>query len=370
MELPAPIPHPGSPSPVTGEGARGRGVLLLAVLFFAACHHDEGPSGPTRTYFMGFSAIPPKMDTSLLIPTLTLASQHSDAGLIQLSIPWDVLLIDTAAATEVRIVRLPLVNFYRGSGKKIVVALDITNGLDRSAEDPILVSLGRSITDTMIQRLYREYVSAVDTILHPDYLSLAAETNLVRAIAPQAVYDAIVTMTNAAAAELNNRGTSTRLMVSVQVEVAWGKLQGTNIFEGVDQDRADFPFMEALGLSSYPYLGGYPTPQDIPDDYYRRLVAAQPLPVVVLEGGWPSVTVGSATSTPALQAQYIHRQSELLDRTTAKGVFQITFTDLHPSLFPPGSTLSFFANLGLVDTALAPKPALASWDSVLARPRL
>lgn len=344
-------------------------VSLLVGMLLGGCSHDEGPDGPARTYFMGFSAIPPKMDTSLLIPTLTLAAQHSDAGLIQLSIPWDILLADTAAATEVRIVRLPLVNFYRGSGMKIVVALDVTNGLDRAAEDPILVGLGRSITDTMIQRLYREYVSAVDTILHPDYMSLAAETNLVRAIAPQAVYDAVVTMTNEAAAELAGRGSPTKLMVSVQVEVAWGKLQGTDIFEGVAQDRSDFPFLDALGLSSYPYLGGYATPGDIPDDYYHRLVATQPVPVVVLEGGWPSVTVGSVTSSPALQAEYIHRQAELLDDSNAKGVFQITFTDLHPSIFPPGSTLSLFANLGLVDTALAPKPALATWDSILARPR-
>ncbi|HEV8123152.1 MAG TPA: hypothetical protein VGP80_02835 [Gemmatimonadales bacterium] len=315
---------------------------------------------------MGFSAIPPKMDTTLLIPTLTLASQHSDAGLIQLSIPWDILLADTAAATEVRIVRLPLVNYYRGSGKKIVVALDVTNGLDRSAEDPALVALGRSITDTMVQRLYREYVNAVDTILHPDYMSLAAETNLVRDIAPASLYSAVVTMTNAAAAELNLRGTSARLMVSVQVETAWGALQGTHVFEGIAQDRTDFPFLEALGLSSYPYLGGYATPADVPDNYYSRLVASQPLPVVVLEGGWPSVSIGGLISTPAVQAQYIRRQSELLDNSNAKGVFQITFTDLNPSPFPPG--LSLFANLGLVDTVLVPKPALATWDSILARP--
>lgn len=343
-------------------------MSLLAGMLLAGCSHDEGPSRPTRGYMMGFSAIPPKVDTSLLLPTLTLAAQHSDAGLIQLSIPWDVLLMDTAAATEVRVVRLPLVNFYRGSGKKIVVALDVTNGLDRAAEDPILVGLGRSITDTLVQRLYREYVSAVDTILHPEYMSLAAETNLVRAIAPAPVYDAVVTMTNTAAAELMSRGSPTRLMVSVQVEVAWGGLQGTQIFEGIAQDRTDFPFMDALGLSSYPFLGGYSDPRDIPDDYYHRLVVTQPLPVIVLEGGWPSVTVGSVASTPALQSTYIHRQAELLDNTNAKGVFQITFTDLHPSIFPPGSTLSLFANLGLVDTALAPKPALTAWDSVLDRP--
>lgn len=339
--------------------------ILSALLLLVACSGNDGPGDGGRTYVMGFSAIPPKMDTSLLIPTLTLAAQHSDAGLIQLSIPWDILLIDTAAATEVRIVRLPLVNFYRGSGKKIVVALDVTNGLDRSAEDPILVGLGRSITDTMIQRLYREYVNAVDSILHPDYLSLAAETNLIRAIAPAPVYGAVVTMVNDAAAELATAGSVTRLMVSVQVETAWGGLSGNNIYVGIDQDRTDFPFLDALGLSSYPFLGGFTQPEDIPDNYYTRLTAADPLPVVVLEGGWPSVSVGAVTSSPQLQVRYIRRHGEILARSNARGYFQITFTDLHPSLFPPGGTLSLFANLGLVDTALQAKPALAEWDKLL-----
>ena len=337
---------------------------IATILLLAACGED-GPNPTARPYMMGFSAIPPKMDTSLLLPTLTLASQHSDAGLIQLSIPWDVLLIDTAAATEVRVVRLPLGNFYRGSGKKIVVALDVTNGLDRAAEDPILVGLGRSITDTMIQRLYREYVSAVDSILHPDYMSLAAETNLIRFLAPAPVYDALVTMVNAATGELVAQGSTTRLMISVQVETAWGKLQGSNVFVGIAQDRADFPFLDAIGLSSYPYLGGFAQPEDIPDNYYARLVQDQPLPVLVLEGGWPSESVGAITSSPQLQVRYIQRQGEILAKTNARGLFQITFTDLHPSLFLPGSALSLFATLGLVDTALQAKPALAAWDNLL-----
>ena len=338
--------------------------LLVLGFLLLGCGESAGPD-PVRPYLMGFSALPPKLDTSLLIPTLTLSSQHSDAGLIQLSIPWDVLLIDTAAATEVRLVRLPLVNYYRGSGKKIVVALDVTNGLDRAAEDPILVGLRRSITDSMIQRLYREYVSAVDSILQPDYLSLAAETNLIRFAAPAPVYDAVVTMVNAAAAELAARGSTTRLMISVQVETAWGRLQGSNVFVGISQDRADFPFLNALGLSSYPYLGGFTQPEDIPDNYYDRLVQGQPVPVVVLEGGWPSESVGSIISSPQLQVRYIQRHGEILAATNARGLFQITFTDLHPSLFPPGSTLSLFATLGLVDTALQAKPALAAWDKLL-----
>ena len=341
--------------------------LLLAVTVAGCGSDSSGPGGPTRTYRMGFSAFPPRPDTALVLPTLTLATKHSDAGLIQLSPPWTVLLDGTPAAVEVRVVRLPLADYYRAVGQPITVALDVTDGLNRAQEAPELIAAGRSITDTAVQRLYREYVNAVDTILRPEYLSLAAETNLIRAAAPASVYSAVVTMTGDAAADLRARGTTSKLLVSVQVETAWGALQ-SGAFAGIEQDRTDFPFTDALGLSSYPYLGGYTQPEDIPLDYYGRLVAGRPLPQLVLEGGWPSVAAGEITSTPDMQARYIRRHAQILDAAGAVAVFQITFTDLDLSTSPPppGSILPLFAHLGLVDSALAPKVALAVWDSLLA----
>ncbi len=337
-----------------------RVALAALALCLVAC----GGSGGSRKYLMGFSAIPPRADPALQLPTLDLAIQHSNAGLIQLSIPWTALLNGTTPADEVEQVRLPLVDYYRANGKKIVVALDVTDGLNRAQEDPALIAAGRSITEPAIQQLYRDYVQAVDSILGPDYLSLAAETNLIRLAASQAVYAAVVTMTNDAAADLRSTATTAALMVSVQVETAWGGLQGGG-FVGIAQDRTDFPFIDVLGLSSYPYLGGYAFPADIPDDYYSRLVQTAPIPVMVLEGGWPSVSVAGVTSTPALQAAYITRQAELLDHADAKGVFQITFTDLDLASWP--ADIAPFAYNGLVDVDLQPKQALAAWDEVLAR---
>src|SRR5262245_30375780 len=94
--------------------------LALVLAFLVACGSDpSGPGRPTRSYLMGFSALPPRPDTAILLPTLTLAAQHADAGLIQLSIPWQTLLDGVPAPVEVRTVRLPLVDFYRGHGQAI-----------------------------------------------------------------------------------------------------------------------------------------------------------------------------------------------------------------------------------------------------------
>lgn len=343
-------------------------VQLFMVMIVVACGGDDGgPSTPKRPYYMGFSAIPPSADTSLLIPTLTLAAQHSDIGLIQLEIPWAVLLADTSAALDVRHNRLPLANFYEETGRPIVVALDATDGLDRHKEAPALIAAGRSITDTAIQRLYREYVAAVDSILHPAWISLAAETNLIRYAAPDSVYQALVVMTNAAAAERNAAASQTRLIVSVQVETAWGRLQGTNSYEGIAIDRADFPFIDGLGLSSYPYLGGFTDPAQVPLEYYEILTRGSRLPILVIEGGWASGSTGAVVSSPEKQARYIARHAQLLDQVDTRVWLQITFTDIDTIAIP--QLPAIFATTGLVNTQLQPKPALGVWDSILSRAR-
>jgi hypothetical protein len=337
------------------------GFLVLAA---SGCDGgSSGPAAPSRSFRMGFAEFPPRPDPALVLPTLEVWTQRADAGLVQLGIPWGVLLGGTEAREEVRQVRLPLANYYRGKGLTVAVTLDVTDGLDRRREAPELVALGRSITDTAVQRLYREYVAAVDTIIRPDYLSLAAETNLIRLAAPDSVYQAVVAMTNQAWAERHADGSAARFMISVQVEVAWNRLGGPpGPYLGIGVDRTDFPFADALGLSSYPYLAGFEDPDHLPADYYSRLMEGDSLPMVVLEGGWSSRTVGATTSSPAEQARYLERQSELLNRARAAIVFQITFTDLEVGAWPVG--VEPFAYLGLVDSAFTPKPALATWDSI------
>jgi hypothetical protein len=327
----------------------------------------------TRTYRMGFSAIPPTTNQATAVASLDMWSKRADAAIMHVDVQWAAMLGGTSATAAARANALDLASYYRAHGLPIVLMLDVTNGLARDKEAPELVAAGRSITEPAIQRLYRDYVVAIVDVVRPISIGLAAETNLIRAAAPRPVYDAVVTMTNDAANDLRARGVTTPLYVSVQVETAWGRLagSGSGTFVGIDDDLRDFPFIGALGLSSYPYLAGFATPEDIPTDYYGRIPGTRPLPLMVVEGGWASASVGALQSSPQLQARYIRRQSELLDAARANAVFQLTFTDLDVASIPqpPGSILPLFASLGMVDTQLRPKPALASWDSVFARRR-
>ena len=348
-------------------------ACVLAVCGCNAKNPTSRDPVATRTYRMGFSAIPPTTNQATAVASLDMWSKRADAAIMHVDVQWAAMLGGTSATAAARANALDLASYYRAHGLPIVLMLDVTNGLARDKEAPELVAAGRSITEPAIQRLYRDYVVAIVDVVRPISIGLAAETNLIRAAAPRPVYDAVVTMTNDAANDLRARGVTTPLYVSVQVETAWGRLagSGSGTFVGIDDDLRDFPFIGALGLSSYPYLAGFATPEDIPTDYYGRIPGTRPLPLMVVEGGWASASVGALQSSPQLQARYIRRQSELLDAARATAVFQLTFTDLDVASIPqpPGSILPLFASLGMVDTQLRPKPALASWDSVFARRR-
>jgi len=349
-----------------------RGVRLAAAALLGvtlACGDGAGPRPAPRSFLMGFSAIPPRLDNAILIPAINLWAQRADAAIIHASPPWAAMLSGISPATAVDTVQVPLANYFRAKGLRLVFTVDATDGLNRAAEAPELVAAGRSVADTAVQRLYREWVFAVAQKLRPDYLGLVAESNLIRAIAPDSVYRALVVMTNAVSAQIRAAALPSRLYVSVQVETAWGRMTPGAPYQGIAQDLADFPFVDAIGLSSYPFLGGFALPEDIPLEYYSRITLGTTLPVLVVEGGWPSVTVGSVVSTPALEARYIARQTQLLDQASARGVFQLTFYDLDTTgmAVPPGSILPLFTHLGLADSATNAKRALTTWDSVFAR---
>ena len=321
---------------------------------------------------MGFTAFPPRPDQALALLTIGIWSQRADAALILAEPPWDSLLAGFPPDSLVRVIHLPLANYYRAKGLRLIVSVDPTNGLDRSAESAPLVAAGRSLTEPAVQQVYRNFVTAMDTILHPDYIGVASETNLIRAIAPASLYNAVVQAAGGAAANVAAKDSVVKIYTTVQVETAWGKLAGPGgIYVGIDQDLADFGFIKALGLSSYPYLGGFTDPDSIPLDYYTRLQLGNPIqfPMLVIEGGWPSVTV-AVPSDAQKQRRYITRHARIQDQAGTKAWFQITFTDINEVAygFPPGQ-LTPFANLGLADVNLSPKPALSAWDAEFARPR-
>ena len=357
---------------------RGAGALALlagvAATTAAACGGGGGtdPSAPPRTFRMGFSALPPRPSIESALATIEAWRTHADAANLLLPPPWKALLADTSAAVLVRRDVAQLAALYRSRGMPLFAQVEATDGLGREREAPELVAMGRSIAEPAVQAAYREWVLAIDSIVRPEYLGLAMEVNLVRAVAPPTTYAALREMTAAAASALRTQGTTARLFVSVQVETAWGRMPPVESYQGIATDRRDFPFIQALGLSSYPFLGGFAQPEDVPDEYFARLLAdgGPALPAFVMEGGWASASVTGVTSSPEKQARWIRRQVALADRASLVAITQLQFADLDLDVIPlpPGSIVPLFASIGVVDEDFRPKPALTEWDRALRRP--
>jgi hypothetical protein len=316
---------------------------------------------------MGFSPNPPRLTVQAVLQGIDLWSQRAEVAIIHEELPWKDLLAGMTPDAILDRDKVALVQYLRGKGLQLVFMGDLNDGLAREKDAPQLLAAGRSITEPTVQQLYRSYMLAVDRKLAPQVLGLVAESNLIRAAAP-ALYGAVKQTANDTAAALRAAGSHTTLMASVQVETAWGRLGGSNPYTGIETDFADFPFIQTLGLSSYPYFG-WNAPEDLPLDYYQRLLAGRTVPAMVVEGGWASAGAGTIASSPDTQARYITRHAALLDRVGATGWLQLQFADIDLQALPPPipANLPLFASIGLADSNFVAKPALAAWDALYAR---
>lgn len=258
--------------------------------------------------------------------------------MISTEVPWKALLNGEKAETYVVQHFKDLAEFYRSKNLLLWVYIDPQNGLDRTKDANELIAAGRSIAQPDMQAIYRRFTIVMDSIIKPEHIGLALETNLIRFASSSAIYTGVKQAANDAAKELKLRNSAAKINVSVQAEQAWGKLAG-GTYTGIEQDLTDFPFAEELGISSYPYLA-FNSPNDIPDNYYLRLIEGKSLPVFVSEGGWSSRSVITAdrtiVSSNENQKTYFERHEQLLQSVKATALFQLLFTDIDVNNLPGG----------------------------------
>ncbi len=342
-------------------------LSFFMLLLLVACNDDQPPG--SRSYYMGFQNSAPRVDNlDLFLQSLNMWTTRADAAMITTEVPWKELLDGISANDYVVANYKDLVDYYRSKNLKLWIYIDPQNGLDRTSDALDLQAINKSIADADMQLLYQQFTIAMVNLLKPDHLGLALETNLIRAAASAAIYEGVKNAANTTAAIIKDQNPALPLSISVQADFAWGKLGGGS-YRGVAQDFIDFPFIQELGISSYPYFE-FKKPTDIPINYYSRLVEGKTLPVFVSEGGWTSASITTPnhtiTSSLANQTDYIKHHAHLLDDVKATAVFQLLFTDLDVASLPADvpDNINYFSSLGLVDITMQPKDALTVWDDL------
>lgn len=346
-------------------GASAATVLALTLGGRSEAQETAKP----RTYRMGFSMIPPKMDLTVALKNFDIWSKRADAAIDHRDVPWKFLLSGGKAEDFIKKEVLDLMNAYRQKGFVIASTVDLGDGLDRAKEAKELTELKRSIAEPEVQKVYVDYVEAYARMVQPDYIGFVSEVNLLADNFPKETYAGLVKMCSAASERVKRVAPKSRQYVSVQVDWAWGKMAPKTAYEGCERVYRDFPYIQVLGVSSYPAFA-YPDPESIPLDYYSRLLAGRKMPIIQVEGGWPSTNTEPLKSDPDKQARYVRRLMAVLDSCKAEFVAPLMFADLDVSTYPmfQGTILPFFATMGFTDSDWKPKPALAEWDAGFKRP--
>lgn len=334
---------------------------------------DPDPDPPPeagRTFRMGFAPSIPRPSQDLFFQVVADMREVAGVAIVQQPVPWGDLLDGTRTFEEAVADRVEVLEFLRANGFRLVYLLDPLDGLDRTREPPELVARGRSIAEPEIRDTHERWAMAIAERVGPAWYGLASEINTLAGHSDLELYDELVDLVDELAPRIRVASPGTKVFVSFQVEDARGTPpfppSQVDHFELID----DFD-VDALGLSSYPAFV-FDTPAEIPDDHYAIFDLETDLPLLVVEGGWPSGTGSGVSGTPQEQAAWVRRSAELLNGIDARLWLLLLYADLDvPALgLPPerAQGLSNFATMGLVDTKLDPKPAFTAWQEIFARP--
>src|SRR5213075_1764290 len=107
-------------------------VRAAFALGLVACGDGSGPAPTPRTFWMGFSAIPPRLDsTADVLAAINTWVPHADAAIMHVSPPWAAMLAGHSPTGAVDTAQVPLANYYRAKGLALVFTVDATDGLNR-----------------------------------------------------------------------------------------------------------------------------------------------------------------------------------------------------------------------------------------------
>jgi hypothetical protein len=318
----------------------GCGGAATGVTTTAAAVTSQAPVEPGRP-LRGFALSPPAGDPAGFAAFFDLAVGHADV----VERVGDVLEWEEAA----------------GSAMAVVQSLSGTHGYEpitlAGTFDPATGEAIRPLDDATFDR----YVAAAADFARrhrPQHLGLGVEVDALWRTDPEE-FDRFVELFAAVADAVHDASPDTRVFTTFQLERLSG-MQG-GLFGGTnDPDQAAwslidrFPGADLIGFTTYPGLV-YPTPDDIPGDYYERLAGrVGGRPIAFSEMGWQAAgDLGAYSGSPEAQARFVARFPELIaDIDVAFYVWSF--------LFDPGAPAPF-DTMGLIAADGTRRPAWEVW---------
>ncbi len=355
-------------------------VLAVLTMAFVACGEEHSkdpgptitrpsPEGDARTLRLGFSTLPAELTDTAYVDAFATAAQYGDVVLIQRTPPWEDFLPGATISnqtTETTRGEVALLDQYKGLQR--FYAIDPTDGAvqrSRIANLPAGIDPQQGFNAPDLREAFIAYTAYVVKNYQPDYLAIGVEINMLYERS-QSQYEAFVSLYRDAYAQAKAASPHTKVFPTFQLEDLLGTFGTIHPphWEVLDDFRG---MMDALAISTYPYLGDLRVANDLQADYYSQLRQHFDGEILVSEAGYPSAPVEGASVVGTEEDQEAFLQRLLGDAQANNFGLVVWFAALDPS-FASSGIASVFRDIGLRKSDGSNKLAWADWEAWARRP--
>ncbi|GBD24425.1 hypothetical protein HRbin29_02103 [bacterium HR29] len=327
------------------------------------------PEGEPRRVRLGFSTLPPEATTEAYIRTFAAVAQYADTVLIQRPPPWEDFFPNRQLSAETEeTTRVETALLAQYPHLQLFYAIDPTDPLvqrSRPANLPAGVSPEEGFRNPQVRNALVAYTAYVVTNYRPAYLAIGVEINMLRDRAPEQ-FEAFLQAYRDAYDAAKAADPRVKVFPTFQLEDLEGNLGRIH----PPQWDAIEPFrgrMDALAISTYPYLSGIRTASELPAEYYSQLRAHWDGEIIIAEAGYASAPVeGQALiGTEADQAAFLQR---LLEDAERNGFSLVVYRAVFDPAYVTTGAASVFRDIGLRRSDGSNKEAWALWEAWARRP--
>jgi hypothetical protein len=356
-------------------------LIVSSAFMLAGCGGGDGgkrtgpavvraaSAGAPRSVRIGFSSLPAERTTAANIEAFATAAQYGDIVMIERTPPWEEFLPgghvskttqqDTSFETTLLDQYSALQRFY------IVDPTDGAVQRARIANLPAGIDAQAGFNDPRLRQAFIAYVTYVISNYKPDYLALGSEINMLFERNPRQ-FDAFVSLYREAYTVAKAASPKTKVFPTFELEDLLGTFGTAHSphWEVLDAFRGS---MDALAISSYPYLGGIASVADLPADYFTQVQSHWKGEILVAETGYASAPVEGEVNigTEDDQAAYVQR---LLSDADAAGFSTVIWLAARDPSFAASGTAVVFKDIGLRKGDGSNKVAWSTWEEWARRP--